>query len=1207
MKKFFITTIAIIFALSLALMIGCGEKPGTPDGGKTETSVTIAASDKAYVVTGGTLDGLVTANDEKGNAVAVTVNNDGGFDSQTPGVYNVEFKAEKDGVTETKTVAVEVVGVDIDFPKAFIAGTITILEPAVTVTSGETYEVNTEFSVGDMEFRSINFTDGEAELTFEVAGTYIIRANVIIGGVTITKDVTSEGVTAVSDDTKYIAVAGGEFTVPAVAFSDNVSGEPAISYRDPGDEEFTAATNGKFVCPEPGYYEVKYTVTAAGATLDYIHEAYARKAGIVMDFEGVDGTHYGMADRQWDLNGGGAAMLEVSGDWAHDGRYSLKQTSNAFWAGMIYNRPLTLDAEADTMVCYIYSKEAYANTDFCIYTDETNYSIVNFTVKKGVHKYYLKFDKPFGVIRELRTHSVRSTFYIDSVEFGTYDVSNVLSLEAVTINGSALSNGDTLTLPVPAVTSSIYDETALSGGTMKLFASRDGEEEIEIEKNASGAFTMIAATGTYRFRYVFECEGSVAERVITANVAKYDLTATVPTAGVIGETVQISDIAGGEAGDEVTVSVTDPDGEKITAVKNGDKFEFIPGKIGYYEVYIKVQGDGKWGELTEMLYVREPDMALDFEGVGEHRGYVASYTENPNLAGYVPVTDEWAYDGKYSTYFNVSTNSQWYGFKDINLSVPTGSNSVTFVIRAGSDYTKPVVWWVDTDNGNYYAEGFMIKAGVHSYTVKIGANGAGTFSGLKSFGTIKQFAFQPNADDLNKPFYLDAVVFHPYTEFSADITRPDLAFNTEYTFTRPEITSEYLTAEEIEAIEMIVEVEKDGVATTVQPTDGALKLTLTERGIYSVTITLKNKYAVRSAKFDYAFGTIAIDATLPAEFVTGNEYELATPALTSEENIDGATVKISYAKKGSSAFTEMKKKLGKYVFNVNAAGEYVIRYEATKGDIKGSRDYEITVYQAGVFIDFEPDGRGGWVETYYDTPHFLPDLSEDWAYDGTHSLKVNFRSDAWYGFKYPEGQYSVPQGTDKISVWIKSDRTFTNPSFLAFEAYDSAKEKYIWYYMDEFIIEEGVNLYEGRLRLYGNLETYVEFTPALAGSIRAFTFHTEGCDENSPDFDSTVYFDSIRFSDTDTANFNDLTILPAVKGQEYTLSYASPSGFIDENLVISYRKPGETEWITLYSADAYDGEDITCTFDFAGKVDIRIIAMCGELFATYRGTLTISE
>lgn len=980
-----------------------------------------------------------------------------------------------------------------------------------------------------------------------------------------------------------------------------MSGDPAISYRRSGDEEFTAATNGKFVCPEPGYYEVKYTVTAAGKTLDYIHEAYARKAGIVMDFEGVDGTHYGMADRQWSDNGAGAAMLEVSGDWAHDGRYSLKQTSNAFWAGMIYNRPLTLDAEADTMVCYIYSKEEYKNTDFCIYTDETNYGIVNFTVKKGVHKYYLKFDKPFGVIRELRTHSVRSTFYIDSVEFGTYDVSNVLSLEAVTINGSALSNGDTLTLPVPAVTSSIYDETALSGGTMKLFASRDGEEEIEIEKNASGAFTMIAATGTYRFRYVFECEGSVAERVITANVAKYDLTATVPTAGVIGETVQISDIAGGEAGDEVTVSVTDPDGEKITAVKNGDKFEFTPGKIGYYEVYIKVQGDGKWGELTETLYVREPDMALDFEGVGEHRGYVTSYTENPNLAAYVPVTDEWAYDGKYSTYFNVSTNSQWYGFKNINLAVPSGSNSVTFVIRAGSDYTKPVTWWVDTDNGDYYAEGFMIKAGVHSYTVKVSVSAA------KTFGTIKQFAFNPNADDLNKPFYLDAVVFHPYTEFSAEITRPDIKLGNEYTFTRPEITSEYLTAEEIEAIEMIVEVEKDGVATTVQPSDGALKLTLTERGIYSVTITLKNKYAVHSAKFDYAFGTIAIDATLPAEFVTGSEYAFATPALTSEENIDGATVKISYAKKGSSAFTEMKKKLGKYVFNVNAAGEYVIRYEATKGDIKGSRDYEITVYQAGVFIDFEPDGRGGWVETYYDTPHFLPDLSEDWAYDGTHSLKVNFRSDAWYGFKYPEGLYSVPQGTDKISVWIKSDRTFANPSFLAFEAYDSAKEKYIWYYMDEFIIEEGVNLYEGRLRLYGNLETYVEFTPALAGSIRAFTFHTEGCTVDSPDFDSTVYFDSIRFSDTDTSNFNDLTILPAVKGQEYTLSYASPSGFIDENLVISYRKPGETEWITLYSADAYDGEDITCTFDFAGKVDIRIIAMCGELFATYRGTLTISE
>ena len=74
MKKFFITTIAIIFALSLALMIGCAGNPDTPDGGKTETSVTIAASDKAYVVTGGTLEGIATAKDESGNALIVTVN-----------------------------------------------------------------------------------------------------------------------------------------------------------------------------------------------------------------------------------------------------------------------------------------------------------------------------------------------------------------------------------------------------------------------------------------------------------------------------------------------------------------------------------------------------------------------------------------------------------------------------------------------------------------------------------------------------------------------------------------------------------------------------------------------------------------------------------------------------------------------------------------------------------------------------------------------------------------------------------------------------------------------------------------------------------------------------------------------------------------------------------------------------------------------------
>jgi hypothetical protein len=1195
LKKVF-TAIAIIFAFCFAFTIGCSKK---------NTNITINAADKIYVIAGDTLDGHVSASDDKGDAVAVTVNNDGGFDSKTPGVYNVEFKAEKDGVTATRTVTVEVVGLNIDFPEAFVVGTkISLEKPSVTTTQTN-YEVSVSFKVGDIDFKNIEFIDNVADLTFESEGTYTIRASVTLDGTTLKKDITSEGVTATTDDSEFVAIVGEEFTAPTVSFSDNVDGAATVSFRKFDEGDFTVAKNGKIVFPEVGYYEVGYTVNVNGKSLDYIHEVYARKSATVMDFEGTDGTHFGMADRQWKDNGAGAAMLEVSDFWSHDGRYSLKQTSGAFWAGMIYNRSLELGSAVDTMVCYIYSEEEFTNTSFCIYTDENNYAIATFTVKKGEHKYFLKFDKSFDRIREFRTQSERSTFYIDSVEFGNYDVGNVLSLGEVTINGSALGEGETLTLPIPTATSSIYSAEQLAGGTLRLFVSRDGESETEIEKNANGEFTMTATGGTYRFRYEFTVDGSVAERIVTGNIAKYDVEFSVVEKANIGDAVEIADISGGEDGDEITVTVTTPGGDEIAVTKRGGKYTFIPKEVGYYEVYVRIQGTGKWGESTSTLYARESDMALDFEGVNEHRGYVNSYTE-PNKTGYVPVTDAWSYDGKYSTYFNVATNGFWYGFADINLAVPAGSSSVTFVINAAADYTQPVVWWVDTDAVSTYAEGFMIKAGVHSYTVRIGADGSGNFIGLKSFGMIKQFAFQPNAADLNKPFYLDAVVFHPYTEFDVEIAKPNIKLNEEYTFVRPEITSDYLTSEEIAAIEMIVEIEKDGEKEVLAPTDGALKLTLTKSGIYNVTVTLKNKYAKKTATFSYAFGTIAIDATIDGNFTTGKDYTFEMPTITSDGDITGATVKISYAKKGSDVFTEMKKNLGKYVFNVNAAGKYVIRYEVTAGDIKGMRDYEISVCQAGVFIDYESDGRGGWVDTYYGTSHFLPELSNEWAYDGTHSVKVNFRSDAWYGFNYANGLYVVPQGTDKISVWIKSDRTFTYPSFIAFSAYSTEKKDYVWYYMDEFIIEKGVNLYEGRIRLYGNLESYVKFTPALAGSIRAFTFHTENCNDGSPDFDSTVYFDSIRFSDTETANFNDLTVLPAVKGQEYTFSYASPSGFVDENLVIAYRKPGESEWVTIYSSDAYDGEDITYTFDFTGKADIRIIAVYGELFATWRGTLTIS-
>ena len=121
-----------------------------------------------------------------------------------------------------------------------------------------------------------------------------------------------------------------------------------------------------------------------------------------------------------------------------------------------------------------------------------------------------------------------------------------------------------------------------------------------------------------------------------------------------------------------------------------------------------------------------------------------------------------------------------------------------------------------------------------------------------------------------------------------------------------------------------------------------------------------------------------------------------------------------------------------------------------------------------------------------------------------------------------------------------------------------------------------------------------------------FTFHTENCTVDSPDFASVVYFDSIRFLNASEYGFSDMTFQPARQGEVYTVDYASPNGFVGENIVISYRRQGESEWNVMYETDAYDGSDITYTFDFTGTVDIRIVAISGELFATYRDSLTIS-
>ena len=117
----------------------------------------------------------------------------------------------------------------------------------------------------------------------------------------------------------------------------------------------------------------------------------------------------------------------------------------------------------------------------------------------------------------------------------------------------------------------------------------------------------------------------------------------------------------------------------------------------------------------------------------------------------------------------------------------------------------------------------------------------------------------------------------------------------------------------------------------------------------------------------------------------------------------------------------------------------------------------------------------------------------------------------------------------------------------------------------------------------------------------------EGLDESKhDDFGAQMYFDEIRFGNSEDASLN-VTLQSATVGKEYTIDYNSPNGFGREKIQVSYRKEGETEWRDIYVTKSYKGEAITYTFDFEGKADIRIIAYCKDKSVLFRGTLTIKK
>ena len=101
-------------------------------------------------------------------------------------------------------------------------------------------------------------------------------------------------------------------------------------------------------------------------------------------------------------------------------------------------------------------------------------------MKKGEGKYYLGFDKEFTAIKEIRTHVPTgglAEYYIDSIKFDKLDVSNVLSLGDIAISGSELDAGDSLELPLPQATSTVYTQAQLKKGSYKIYYSADGGEE----------------------------------------------------------------------------------------------------------------------------------------------------------------------------------------------------------------------------------------------------------------------------------------------------------------------------------------------------------------------------------------------------------------------------------------------------------------------------------------------------------------------------------------------------------------------------------------------------------------------------------------------------------------------------------------------------------------------------------------------------------
>ena len=450
-----------------------------------------------------------------------------------------------------------------------------------------------------------------------------------------------------------------------------------------------------------------------------------------------------------------------------------------------------------------------------------------------------------------------------------------------------------------------------------------------------------------------------------------------------------------------------------TKVSDGEKFMPMPNKT--YEIKYVVEYDGVYREINAEKFIHVNQYTIDFEpedAAGEM--FAARYKDGDKLPDgtihegteiYVMAKSRFLYDGGYYDYRASDTANRWEVTKDWSKS---GSTSVTqfspgvngwsgFLIRpviANDKGFNAISFWMKADKAYpgmkievgvggqvdrpynkgpwIMCESFDLQAGEHFYTVFFQE----PIPAYESIGSINILMRRGNR------LYLDDLQFKYINRLEAKDTNTyeDQINHTDgYELTKPTITSELLSAEELAKVSFVLTYSLNGnkEKEIVPNAEGKYILQLAEEEsgevVFKWTITTPNKWSPDAGDLVRTF--VSDKVLIKSVPLTAEHPEIVlqnSEALFDLPTADGvvSNAQLEYKPFGSEEWTVATTKDGKFVMNTDTVGWLDLRYTSKVAlddvTVDGLLLSSVYVRNPNVFIDYEGSDPFNGGCTYFD-------------------------------------------------------------------------------------------------------------------------------------------------------------------------------------------------------------------------------------------------